>query len=105
MKTILSPVRLTALLACVTLSTSCYTTYDTYGNPRQSVDPGVALMGVAAAGLVGYALANDNDDCYSGNNYYGGGGNYRSSGYGYGGGSYSSGGYGGHHGGGYSQCY
>lgn len=81
MKTILSPVRLTALLACVTLSTSCYTTYDSYGNARQSVDPGVALMGVAAAGLVGYALANDNDDSYGHNHYYGGGGYYRSDGY------------------------
>ncbi len=76
MKTILShPVRLTALLACVTLSTSCHTTYDAYGNPRQSVDPGVALMGVAAAGLVGYALANDNNHNnhhHSHNTYYGG---------------------------------
>jgi hypothetical protein len=91
MKTILSPVRLTALLACITLSTSCYTTYDSYGNARQSVDPGVALMGVAAAGLVGYALADDNDNHYSRNNYYGGGGYYRSDGYG--------------HGGGYRPCY
>jgi len=80
MKTILSPVRLTALLACVTLSTSCYTTYDSYGNARQSVDPGVALMGVAAAGLIGYALADD-DDCYGSGGYYGGGGYYRSDGY------------------------
>ena len=82
MKTILSPVRLTALLACVTLSTSCYTTYDSYGNARQSVDPGVALMGVAAAGLVGYALANDNDNHHNHNNYYGGGGYYSDNGYG-----------------------
>ncbi len=81
MKTILSPVRLTALLACVTFSTSCYTTYDSYGNARQSVDPGVALMGVAAAGLVGYALADDNHHNHSRNNYYGGGGYYRSDGY------------------------
>lgn len=89
MKTILSPVRLTALLACVTLSTSCYTTYDSYGNARQSVDPGVALMGVAAAGLVGYALANDNDNHHNHNNYYGGGGYYSDNGYGNG----------------YSRCY
>lgn len=82
MKTFLSPVRLTALLACVTLSTSCYTTYDSYGNARQSVDPGVALMGVAAAGLVGYALANDNDNHHNHNNYYGGGGYYSDNGYG-----------------------
>jgi hypothetical protein len=95
MKTILSPVRLTALLACVTLSTSCYTTYDSYGNARQSVDPGVALMGVAAAGLVGYALADQNNHHHS-NRYYGGGGYYRSGGYGHGGGHYR---------GGYSSCY
>lgn len=94
MKTILSPVRLTALLACATLSTSCTTSYDAYGNPRQSVDPGVALMGVAAAGIVGYALADDNNHHHS-NHYYGGG--Y------YGGGSY--GGYGGYRGGGYRPCY
>lgn len=93
MKTFLSPVRLTALLACAALGTSCTTTYDAYGSPRQSVDPGVALMGVAAAGLVGYALASDNDS-HSHNNYYGGGG--------YHGGSY---GYGGGYGGGYSPCY
>lgn len=89
MKTFLSPVRLTALLACVTLSASCTTSYDAYGTPRQSVDPGVALMGVAAAGLVGYALANDNHH-----------GHYRRSSY-YGGGGYYGGGYGG----GYSPCY
>lgn len=83
MKTILSPVRITALLACVSLSTSCYTTYDSYGNPRQSVDPGVALMGVAAAGLVGYALADDHRSHRPQRNYYGGGSYYRSDGYGY----------------------
>jgi hypothetical protein len=99
MKTILSPVRLTALLACATLSASCTTSYDAYGNPRQSVDPGVALMGVAAAGIVGYALADDNNHHHS-NHYYGGGRYYRRGGYGYGGGHY-----GGHYHGGYSHCY
>jgi hypothetical protein len=83
MKTYLSPVRLTALLACAALGTSCTTSYDAYGSPRQTVDPGVALMGVAAAGLIGYALADD-DDSYSHGHYYGGGGYY---------------------GGGYSPCY
>ena len=43
-------------------STSCMTTYDAYGRPVQSVDPGLAVAGIAAAGLVGYALANDDDD-------------------------------------------
>jgi hypothetical protein len=36
------------------------TTYDTYGRPVQSIDPGLALAGVAAAGIIGYAAANDN---------------------------------------------
>ena len=40
-------------------STNCTTTYDAYGNPRQSVDPGTAAAGVAAAGVLGYALAKD----------------------------------------------
>lgn len=43
-------------------STSCMTTYDAYGRPVQSVDPGLAVAGIAAAGLVGYALASDDDD-------------------------------------------
>jgi hypothetical protein len=97
MKKITSPVRLTALLACVALTASCTTTYDAYGSPRQSVDPGVALMGVAAAGLVGYALANDNDSHHQQNNYYRGRGYRRgydsyNGGYshGYGGGYYDS---------------
>ena len=37
------------------------TTYDAYGNPRQTVDPGTAAAGVAAAGVLGYALAKDRD--------------------------------------------
>ena len=43
-------------------STNCTTTYDSYGNPRQSVDPGTAAAGVAAAGVLGYALAKDKDN-------------------------------------------
>lgn len=59
--------RIVRLAASLTLGTlvalagsSCTTTYDYYGRPVQSVDPGVALAGVAAAGLIGYALADDN---------------------------------------------
>ncbi|MEP2774886.1 MAG: hypothetical protein ABJQ29_02725 [Luteolibacter sp.] len=37
---------------------SCTTTYDAYGNPRNSVDPGTAVAGAAAAGILGYAIAN-----------------------------------------------
>lgn len=34
------------------------TTYDAYGRPVQSVDPGAATAGVVAAGVLGYALAD-----------------------------------------------
>ncbi|MEI8038214.1 MAG: hypothetical protein WCJ14_07465 [Verrucomicrobiota bacterium] len=61
---------LTGLLVAIGASVSCMTTYDAYGRPVQSVDPGLALAGVAAAGLVGYAIANDNHDHHHGG-YYG----------------------------------
>jgi hypothetical protein len=48
------------VVACVASSVSCMTTYDTYGRPVQTVDPGLAVAGVAAAGLIGYAVANNN---------------------------------------------
>lgn len=44
---------------------SCTTTYDSYGRATQSVDPGLAVVGVAAAGLIGYAIGRDNDHHYS----------------------------------------
>ena len=49
--------------------TSCMTTYDAYGRPVQSVDPGAAAAGVVAAGAVGYAIGQHNDDHH---HYYGG---------------------------------
>lgn len=66
------------LAVFVASSVSCMTTYDTYGRPVQTVDPGLAVAGVAAAGLIGYAVANNNNDnC----NYRGGGGYYVGGGY------------------------
>ena len=50
-----------ALVLAIGASMSCMTTYDAYGRPVQSVDPGVAVAGAAAAGLAGYAIANGND--------------------------------------------
>lgn len=82
----------------VASATSCMTTYDANGNPVQSVDPGAAAAGVVAAGVLGYAIAdnhNHNDNYYHGGGHYHGGGYYR-------GGSYYRGGggrYGGHYGG------
>lgn len=79
---------LIALAACMGVSSSCMTTYDAQGRPVQSVDPGLAVAGVAAAGLIGYAAGNNHNDNYYhngggyyGGGYYGGGGYYRSGGY------------------------
>lgn len=41
---------------------SCMTTYDSAGRPVQTVDPAVAVAGAAAAGLAGYAIANNRSD-------------------------------------------
>ena len=65
----------TIILAGATalLFSNCTTTYDAYGNPRQSVDPGTAAVGAVAAGVLGYAIANnrnDNNHYYHNNNYY-----------------------------------
>ena len=62
-----------ALAAAVFASTNCATTYDAYGRPQQSVDPGVAIAGVAAAGLLGYALADNHHGHYYHRPYYRGG--------------------------------
>jgi hypothetical protein len=51
--------RWATILSLAAASVSCMTTYDSAGRPVQSVDPAVA---VAAAGLVGYALANDRNE-------------------------------------------
>jgi hypothetical protein len=80
---------LSVLLGALGASTSCMTTYDAYGYPVQSVDPAVAVAGVAAAGLVGYAVANNNNHYHGG--YYGGGYYYRPR-------PYYRGGYHGYHG-------
>jgi hypothetical protein len=50
----------TAALLVALAGTSCMTTYDAYGRPVQSVDPGAAAAGIAAAGLIGYAVGHHN---------------------------------------------
>jgi hypothetical protein len=73
MRTVISRwTTLSLLILATSSSMSCMTTYDSAGRPIQSVDPGLAVAGVAAAGLIGYAIANDNDDHY----YHGGHGGY-----------------------------
>lgn len=59
------------VLALAGSSVGCMTTYDSQGRPVQSVDPGLAVAGVAAAGLIGYAAANNNDDRHYHHHYRG----------------------------------
>ena len=58
--------------AAIGISVSCMNTYDAYGRPVQSVDPGAAVAGAAVAGLAGYAIAkgNDHHDRYYRGHYY-----------------------------------
>ena len=69
--------RIGTALSCALLvfsSSSCVTTYDAAGRPVQTVDPVLATAGVAAAGLIGYAIGQDNGHShYHGGGYYGGG--------------------------------
>jgi hypothetical protein len=60
----------TALIAVSPLVTSCTTTYDSHGRPVQSVYPGSAAAGAVAAGALGYAIGQNNDDY---RRYYGSG--------------------------------
>ncbi len=59
-----------ALAGAVGSMSSCMTTYDANGRPVQSVDPAVSVAGAAAAGLVGYAIANDNDHHHRRDGHY-----------------------------------
>jgi len=59
------------LVAGLGSSMSCMTTYDAYGRPVQSVDPGLAIAGIAAAGLIGYSMHHNNHDSgYGGHHHY-----------------------------------
>lgn len=53
--------RLVLAVALVTTASSCTTAYDAYGRPYDVVDPGTAVVGAAAVGLLAYGLANSND--------------------------------------------
>lgn len=46
----------------LSLGASCTTAYDAYGRPRTVVEPGAAVLGAAAAGLAGYAIASNRGD-------------------------------------------
>jgi hypothetical protein len=48
------------LVSC--LGVSCTTSYDSYGQPRQVVDPAAAVAGAAAVGLLAYGLGSSNNN-------------------------------------------
>ena len=72
---------LTALLVA-SLGMGCTTAYDYYGRPRQVIEPGAAIVGAAAIGLLAYGLAS------SGDHREHHGPRYQSEGYGHGHGHY-----------------
>jgi hypothetical protein len=48
-------VRTTALALVAALFASCTTSYDSYGQRRQSIDPGAAAIGAVALGAIAYS--------------------------------------------------
>ncbi len=50
--------------------TSCMTTYDAYGRPVQTVDPGAAAAIAVGAAAVGYGIGQHNDNHYHGHHHY-----------------------------------
>ncbi len=70
MKKNLQRLVLTALM--LSLGVSCTTAYDAYGRPRQVVEPGAALLGAAAVGLLAYGLSDNGHRNHRYSGYHGG---------------------------------
>lgn len=68
MKAQLCRLVLATLLA--SLGVSCTTAYDAYGYPQQVVDPGAAVLGAAAVGLLAYGLASSDNRYDHGHRHY-----------------------------------
>jgi len=60
--------KLAAISLAATLGVSCTTTYDQQGRAVKSVTPEGALIGVAAAGLIGYSISKNR---HKKDNHYG----------------------------------
>jgi hypothetical protein len=73
--------KMVAVAGMVCIATSCATVYDEQGRPQQVVTPEGAALGIVAAGLIGYAL-NDNDHHHKNRRSHGGGGGYYGGGHG-----------------------
>ena len=59
-------------LASVLLFSSCVTTYDAYGRPVQTVDPGAAAVGAVLLSAAAYAVGHNNSHHYGHYGYSGG---------------------------------
>ncbi|MCP5538187.1 MAG: hypothetical protein H7A51_18390 [Akkermansiaceae bacterium] len=67
-------------IASALLFSNCVTSYDSYGRPIQTVDPGAVAVGALALGAVAYAAGHNNGHHHSGHyrrsghygGYYGG---------------------------------
>ncbi len=77
-----------ASIASALLLSNCVTSYDQYGRPIQTVDPGAAAVGALVIGAAAYAIGENNRSHRPSRGYYNSGHGRRSSGY-YGGGGYS----------------
>ena len=63
--------RLVGALGVACLAASCATAYDSQGRPVNVVTPEGAAFAAVAAGLIGYALADDNKSKHYGHHGYG----------------------------------
>ena len=68
--------RLIAAFLLMSLGASCTTAYDAYGRPVSVVDPGAALVGAAAVGLLAYGLASSDNHHHGHSGHYGHGHGY-----------------------------
>ena len=64
----------TSIVIALGLS-NCTTTYDAYGRPVESVDPGAAAIGAVALGVAAYAIGK-NSSRSKNHHYYGHRGHY-----------------------------
>lgn len=52
-------IKLTAVALLGTMGVSCTTSYDSYGNQRQAVDPAGAAIGAVALGALAYSIGKN----------------------------------------------
>jgi len=57
-------------IASALLLSNCVTSYDQYGRPIQTVDPGAAAVGALVVGAAAYAIGHNNS--HSGRGHYSG---------------------------------